>query len=188
MIWPWKDTKVTDVKVDRGKGLSSAAGDPLIGQVVSFGAAKFDSAKGSGAGKEALIDFEFSAGAEIKASGVADPRITTSWGHPDQGNWKKEYITKKPSAASGISPGRRRDHVMLASVQNMYAHFYSAMGTVADDPLKPPVIAAKSGVLAEIKNQMTPKAPGNWKIHIDFYQFDGDTLTGTVNGWLTASF
>src|SRR5262245_7295592 len=62
----WSDAKVAGIAVDEGKGLRIGFTDPVIGEIVSLGKAKFQAASpGRGDKKEALVDFHFSIGGTL---------------------------------------------------------------------------------------------------------------------------
>ncbi|HEV3202376.1 MAG TPA: hypothetical protein VGZ73_30980 [Bryobacteraceae bacterium] len=183
---PWADTKVIGIQTDTGSGLKPvASGDPFMGKVISFGSAKFDSKAGGGASREALIGFEFSAGTMFKATAPAPPQINTTV--PNQAE-QSRFVSDKTAFGSGLPTGPRADS--YARSAGAWAAFYTMMGTVDDAALDPPTITASSGSLKDVAAQMAskPTGKGRWVIHIDFYHFDGDTLCGDCNGWLTGYF
>lgn len=191
----WADTKVTTVRVDRGAGLQDAPADPAIGKIVSLGSGVvFDSAAGGGAGNEALPGFELGITDILTATPVTVPRIATDFGHSQSATWRNEYTTQKAGRAGGIADVRRKNHILSSMGVTMYATFYAPMGTVGSAALRVPAITARAGVFQEIGAQIAVRPPfippfgGNWSLHVDFFQYDGDTLCGTVNGWLDASF
>jgi hypothetical protein len=192
LVAPWKDAVVQGVKVDRGGGLLDAPGDPLVGQVVSLGqAVKFDSAAGGGPGLEALPGFELRAGTLLRSSPGTPPQIATSFSRPEASAWRQEYQTVKNQLAGSIANPARRQVLRFFFVG--YSTFFMAMGTIERFVLPAPVLSATGGVLKEVADQTLPRPgrradPGRWEIHIDFYRFDGDTLVGTVNGWVKAFF
>lgn len=188
LMAPWKDTTVFAVEADRGAGFQHELNDPLASAVVSLGAnAMFDAAKGGGPGHEAILNFELSLGSLLTAKGSPDPICDTSMSHPMHAGWKTLYQSAKPSRISGIPPGIRKDHIAVPYVQEWYAQIYGAMGKVDNATLQTPSISAPGGVLAEVKAQMAVK-PGSWKLLLFFWQFDGDTLVGDCQGFLSATF
>lgn len=190
-ILPWRDTVVMDGETDRpGFGiLPVAASDPLLQSAVSLGtAAKFDAAAGGGAGKERILGFELGFGNLFKSKGNPDPICKSTFTHPFQSAWMGVYRTLKPQRITSLSASVRQAHISHPDTQFQYAHFYSAMGIVDGWRLQTPSISATQGVLAELKNQITPRNSGVWKVDITFFQFDGDTLTGEIFGTLSASF
>jgi hypothetical protein len=185
---PWSDTKVIGIQTDTGAGLKPVSpSDPFMSQVVSFGKiVMFDSAAGGGASKEALINFEFSAGTMFKATAPTAPSINTT--NPNVAEGPGFDAAKTAFRAALPTPSARRASY---SSQGAWTAFYQLMGTVDDAALNPPTISAASGALKDVATQMASKPPaskGRWVIHIDFYHFDGDTLCGDCNGWLTGYF
>jgi hypothetical protein len=186
---PWADTKVIGIQTDTGAGLKPvAAGDPFMGQFISFGSdVKFDSKAGGGASKEALINFEFSAGKMFKATAPGPPRITTTVPNVAE---SALFDSVKKTFASGLPAGSARKK-SYDDRGGAWTAFYQMMGRVDDAKLNPPSITALSGSLKDVAAQMASKPPaskGTWVIHIDFYHWDGDTLCGDCNGWVTGSF
>jgi hypothetical protein len=186
---PWADTNVIGIQTDTGTGLKPVAGpDPFMGQMVSFGTnVKFDSAAGRGASREALINFELSVGPVFKATVSTWPQITTTAPNVSE---QANYIAKKKGVLAGLPAGDRKNSYATTG-PDVWQAFYGMMGTVDDAKLDPPTITASSGCLKDVATRMASKPPGTkgkWVIHIDFYHFDGDTLCGDCNGWVTAQF
>jgi hypothetical protein len=193
---PWKDTQVTMVAVDRanGRGLEVVRTDPLLGQVVSLGKAKFDADVGDGATREALVDFFFSIGKKLVA-GEARP-MPKSPGVTETSTWETEYMIQKrkllTSASAALTTSQPLRYKVLTDqpfgastfvpgfwISN-YADKFKFEGPYPSISLKDVTFAAVNGVIKE----MGSPRQYNWALDLTFYRFDGDTLTGLVNGTL----
>jgi hypothetical protein len=214
MVDPWEDTKVTLIEASRSLAqwllpapdefsddllLVPVRADPLMGQVVSLGEAKFASATpggGTGDGHEVLDDFAFSIGGmkfqarqvgKTKGTGVnylgdnvkndykqkKTQLMKAALGamHPVRAKYLSEYYKDEPENKGGIP----RQIQTLASFFAMHADMPSI-------PLTQVQSHAYSGLLS-----ITQRANLAWKLSLNFGRFDGDTLTGKIKGVLEGS-
>ncbi|WP_328876367.1 hypothetical protein OHT76_43550 [Streptomyces sp. NBC_00287] len=166
----------------------SVPGDPLLGLPVSLGSnPMFDEAAGGGATFEHVLNCNLSFGTLLTATPTSTPHLT---GVSDTGAGS-EYLLKKPPAiaaalaAGGIVPTRVKvlteegPTPLLPKYMQAYAGFFGAKAST-----EPVVVslnfspAGASGILASILFGWT------WKLILTFSRFDGDTLTGRLDGEL----
>jgi hypothetical protein len=186
-------------------------GDPLLGQVVALGdepegrggvekgrGAKFNSshaAGGGGTGFEVLDDFAFSIGGMLfMAKQARKTKMTGIADLPDGTELEAKYReTKLDKVLGAAMPAARKKHLTtFASGEfgkrgavpraiGTYASFYKGSGEFPEIPLNQVQINSPLGVLAAAKkvaDQLT------WTLRLTFSRFDGDTLTGKINGAL----
>jgi hypothetical protein len=220
MVDPWEDTKVTMVEASRSllTYMSPAPDkstddlmlvpiqfDPLVGQVVSLGQAKFASEKPMGSGGdgfEVLADFAFSIGGiTFTASQVGKTKGT---GANALGQDVKDYYRQKKTAlvhellqyrgtmanARAIllseyhdSKGERKEDVgaVPRHIQT-YGSFFAMDGNTPNIPLTQVQIRSTTGILPVVQKENLA-----WKLSLNWSRFDGDTLTGRVKGVLEGS-
>jgi hypothetical protein len=179
----WNPVRVSGVKADRGGGLVPVASDSAIGASVNLGErAYFDQAAGGGGfTQDAVMNIALRIGEGpailLTMSPVATPNIVVT-NNQDRQN---EYTRIKPARAVSHA-GRRAE---LTSRLPWYSIVFGFMGSIDQVAMNPPSISSLAqGVLGE-----AARAPGGvWKLHLDFFRYDADTLVGTANGWIDATF
>jgi hypothetical protein len=185
LVDPWTSAVVKTVECDRGGGLVSVPGDPLAGQIVSLGKAKFDTSRGNGGvTREALVDLRFGLGSLLLADPASLPVLDGAKG--GQGAWKAEYTFKKSMliASSPLDPVRLKV-LQEPNRIDSYASFFQIRC-----PTKPFQLTgvtfqnAVSGVLTQLESPAGTKY--DWTIEMAFFRFDGDSLTGKMDGALVA--
>jgi hypothetical protein len=205
LVDPWRDAKVTKVEVSASAlGLVGGywgpmmefKGDPLIGQVVSLGEAKFNSRDGGGGmGYEVLDDFAFSVGGtQFLAKQAQKTRLTGVKDLPKE--WVAHYRQTKAAAVAGalagMPPARQKLLTTFSSGEEKkpgaiprfigtYSYFYATYGEMPDIPLNQVQILANVGVLGAAKQVADQHT---WRLSLTFSRFDGDTLTGQIDGVL----
>jgi hypothetical protein len=218
MVDPWEDTKVTMVEASRSlvPGLFPLPGiladnlyvpvkaDPLVGQVVSLGEAKFATRHPNSPsdGHEHLEDFAFSIGGMLFTAsqvGKTEGAGVTEVGARDDVQTK--YMQKKRNLVEALSirggpqmhPDRLKHLTFYSKGDDKakgdfpmkiwtYASFYNAQVTTPNIPLTQVQILATTGLLARVQAENL-----TWKLTLHWSRFDGDTLTGQVDGFLEGS-
>ena len=188
LIDPWKDTVVTEVQADEGKGFQLLKSDPLMGKVLSFGKhVTFDETAGGGALKEKLPYFKFSLGTTLL---TADPREIPQLVGPNASqqdkSWQEEYVKRKPKLIANLAmdpvrkrvlEDRRRDTIVTL------AGFFSWRSSLKPVELVNVQYQEVNGVLLDTGDP----ARYAWELNVRFSRFDGDTLTGRIEGELQAT-
>ncbi|MFJ8082961.1 hypothetical protein ACIQ6Y_20425 [Streptomyces sp. NPDC096205] len=160
--------------------------DPLIGLPVSLGPdVMFDEAGGGGATFEKLPNCNLSFGTLLTATPTTTPHLT---GVSDTGAGT-EYRLKKPAAiavalaAGAVVPTRVKvlseegPIPLLPKYLQTYSGFFGAKASTEPVPVSLNFSpAGSSGVLASILLDWT------WTLGLTFSRFDGDTLTGRLEG------
>jgi hypothetical protein len=225
LVDPWQDTKVTLVEASRSLArwdprvptdLSSASddillvpvlADPLMGQVVSLGEAKFASLTpggGGGDGYEVLNDFTFSIGGMLCTAKQAVKTQMTGMYNIDKNekgeDVQTEWKTKKTAAVKAVLEGMKIAQPARARLLSEYyedepeaqggiprhikneTSFFIMAANLPDMPLNQVQIRAATGVLS-----LTRNANLAYKLSLTFSRFDSDTLTGQIKGVLEAS-
>jgi hypothetical protein len=210
LVDPWEDAEVTKVEVS-ASALELVGGywgpdveikgDPLLGQVVSLGQAKFNSsaqAGGGGIGYEVLDDFALSIGGlQFAAKQAKKTRLTgVNWlSEQVQTHYKKTKV-EAIFAAGAMHPARRAymtkydsegDRFKAGKVPTQvdsYASFYAAEADMPNIPLSEVQINANVGVLGAAKKVADRLG---WTLSLNFSRFDGDTLVGRIKGVLQGS-
>jgi hypothetical protein len=175
--------------------------DPLMGQVVSLGEAKFASATpggGGGDGYEVLDDHAFSIGGMLFTAKQA--QRTKMTGDNSLGKEVANgYIRKKTDEVKKVlksmhkarqkylseyvdSSGLREEDGAAPRAIRSHATYYAMEATMPDIPLTQVRITGGRGVA-----WMTREAGLVWKLTLNFSHFDADTLTGKVKGVLEGS-
>ncbi len=179
----WNGVRVSQVKADRGGGLVEVSNDAAVGARVSLGdTAYFDQAAGGGGfTQDAVMNIRLRIGEGpaifFSSTPVATPNIVVTVNQDRQ----NEYTRIKP--ARGVSNAARRTE--LTSRLSWYSVVFGFMGSIDQVAMNPPALFGfGSGVLTEAASRPT----GVWKLHLDFYRYDADTLVGTVNGWIDGVF
>jgi len=202
LVDPWEDTKITKVEVSASAlgmvggywgPMVAFPGDPLVGQVVSFGDAKFSEKKGGGQGYEVLDEFAFSIGGSRFTARQA--QLTKMAGVNGRDEWRSHYLKTKTQQLAGalaaMHPARRtRLTEMYSGDKNKagaiprhigtYSSFYAAESDMPNIPLTQVGLRGNFGILSDEKlaNKLA------WTLSLNFSRFDGDTLTGRVRGLL----
>jgi hypothetical protein len=224
MVDDWEDTRVTLVEASRSLGLYTwplvdeplgddiilvpVRADPLLGQVVSLGEAKFAGltpGTGSGDGHEVLVDFAFSIGGmlfQAKQVGKTKGAGANYLGDEVKNFYRqtkaplvkallndddtpKNPAVMHPARAkylSEYSPGESKAKGHLPRHIFTYGTFFMMDADMFNIPLTQVQIRANRGILSLIA-----KANLAWKLSLNWSRFDGDTLTGKVKGVLEGS-
>jgi hypothetical protein len=193
---PWEDVKVKSVEVNttRGRltmgGGLTPVGDPLVGQVVSLGDAKFDTKLGASfTAREAISGLSLSIGGGMLTAqaGTIPPLCQVM--NADVRAWAQEYEVRKPKlieiAKSQMDPVRR-EYLENKMFQN---HLPDGLPYSFDE---------SGDYIGELKNLRCTSAsafdpkkwldiPFTWTIDLTFFRYDGDTLTGRVAGQIYAA-
>jgi hypothetical protein len=195
---PWHDAGVTALEEDSGSGLRPVTQDVLLGKVLSLGSAKFDTASGGGAmTREALIDFRLTIGGNLfAANAVSPPRLDGVDGQ-DHSAWQADYTARKRTLLRGAGLDAVRARVLADYFYDTYASFFQARcaSTPAtlqgirfgSQPASPHTMNVR--VRPNILYRLDPPASTKytWTFQAAFYRFDGDTLTGQVDGTIVAT-
>jgi hypothetical protein len=147
-----------------------------------------------GTGFEVLDDFAFSIGGMLfMAKQARKTKLTGIQELPDRENLVAKYRqTKMSKLAEPMPPARNKLLTTYASGEagkpgavprfiGTYSSFYAGYGEFPEIPLNQVQINSPLGVLGaakQVADQLT------WKLRLTFSRFDGDTLTGQINGVL----
>jgi hypothetical protein len=207
LIDPYVPARVTKVEVKAPPPFSLAKPpweprlmDGLIGLPVSLGkAVRFSTSAGGGrVTLEALTGFRFSIGNELLAAdAVKKPQLVGEQGSNPA--WSNEYKEKKPglvAAAKGTMDSARFNVLTttMATIDaprgvrfsDVYAFFFNKRCPTGSFPVRDPAVqfGAVRGVLSEFLFML---GVWSWAMELAFYRFDGDTLTGQLDGTLTGT-
>lgn len=178
----WNGVRVNIVRADSGAGFVAFPGDVAMRAVVGLGPdAYFDQAAGGGGfTQDAVMNIALRLGEERARLFSISPASTPNIVVTSDAARQDEYRRVKPSRA--VSNAARR--AVLSSRLDWYGGVFGFMGTIDRVAMRAPSIDYPSGILGEALKA----GAGTWKLHIDFYRYDADTLVGTANGWLDATF
>lgn len=180
----WNRVRVHKIKADRGGGLVDVSNDAAVGAGVSLGdTAYFDQAAGGGGfTQDAVMNIRLRIGEGpaifFTGSPVATPNIVVT-NNQDRQN---EYTRIKP--ARTVGNGARRAE--LTSRLPWYSIVFGFMGSIDQVALNAPHLSSFTG--GGVLSEAAGRPAGVWKLHLDFYRYDADTLVGTVNGWIDGVF
>lgn len=184
LVDPWKNAVVTRVECDRGAGLVNLPTDPLLNQLISLGSASFDTKSGGGGvTREALVGLRFAIGSMFQGTPATLPVLNGAQG--SQTSWGTEYGSKKKLSmqTSSLDPVRAK---VLNSMFDTYQSFFQVRCPTKPFSLKGVTFgSAVSGVLTQLEPPASVEY--EWIVSMAFYRFDGDTLTGRMDGTLTAN-
>lgn len=198
LVDPFEPVKVTQIEVQPEPPLEPFPGfelpfqtifsDPLLGVPGSLGdRAVFSSSAGGGPSKEGILQCEPRFGTLLSVTPKSLPILKGVERVP---GWRTEYLIKKAAAVAPllISMNTTRRKVLTfinagpppsqPHLEN-YANFFELRDEItpiaADINFIP---AGATGILASIV------LGWSWTLHLTFSRFDGDTLTGRVEGRL----
>ena len=185
LIDSWVNVVVGKVEADQGNGFASVPGDPLFNKLISLGAAKFDTKAGNGGvTKEALVGVKFAIATMLTAEPASLPVLDGAKGSNKA--WRAEYNSKKPQKiqSSQLDPERIKVLERKGRIDD-YASFFQIRCPTKPIPMKAVQFASSvSGVLTQLESPASTKY--DWSARMAFYRFDGDTLTGKMDGQLLA--
>jgi hypothetical protein len=186
LIDGWGDCAVEKVQVDEGSGLTDDPDDPLVGEVVSLGNAKFDTHAGNKVGaQEAIIDFKLTIGNGLLTASAAG-NLLCDVRRPDTNSWRVDYNTKKNMALhpAVVDPERAKEFNRGSRQGGEHANAYVfAESGEYKGPLQNVAFHVD---LRIVKPGLADPKDFDWKLSLFFLRYDLDTLTGLVNGELAA--
>jgi hypothetical protein len=165
-------------------------GDPLLNVPVSLGPqAMFDTAAGGSAAHEAIVNCQLSFGTMLTAVPTSLPKLKGIERRPE---WTSEYLLKKPALVAAavttgsISSTRLKVLTEMNPIQpslpirlENYAAFFGMREEITPVPASIDFSpAGAQGLLAQLLLDWT------WQLQLAFSRFDGDTLTGRLDGKL----
>jgi hypothetical protein len=77
---------------------------------------------------------------------------------------------------------KRKAHISTSGRIDVYGAFFQMAGPYPNTQLKNVRLTPGGGALASI----TDTSKYKWTLNMEFYRFDGDTLTGQIKGDLSA--
>jgi hypothetical protein len=197
---PWQDVKVDwlEVNTTRAKATLGAGGltrvtDPIIGQVVSLGDAKFHTRTGAKySSREAIIDLSLSIGQGMFTAAPDIPPPLCKQFDPDVKDWAEEYLQRKPKLVqqfgSRMDPVRKacfeelRDSDGVSRYVHECAYLFYEVGTYSGKLRNVRCMGSSN-----LDQRKWLDVPFEWSISLTFFRYDCDTLTGRVEGQICAA-